>query len=154
LHLSDEICNLERVKLWKYLVLAGVAGVGVYAYLHREQLSLLWPHTDASSDSLSDAGGAAPVRSGTTQEVQAGRFRWQTIHRPEGFKVDMPGDIQKIEVPALSERGAVDQVQMILCNPETQTTFSGCPRRRPIGRPCFGYGEGWGAGAHASHGGQ
>jgi hypothetical protein len=122
LHLSDEICNLERVKLWKYLVLAGVVGAGVYAYLHREQLGLVWPHMDASGDSPSEGSGAATARSGT--EIRAGRFHWQTITRPEGFKVDMPSDIRKIEVPALSERGAVDQVQMILCNPDAETTFS------------------------------
>jgi len=112
------------VRLWKYLVLAGLLLAGVYLYLHRQELGLVLPHGDAPSDSGSLGGATEPVASGSSPVVHAGRFNWQRIDRPEGFAVEMPGDVRKIEVPAFSERGNTEQVQMILCNPETEITFS------------------------------
>jgi hypothetical protein len=124
LHPSDKIGNLEIVKLWKYLVLAAVVVASVYVYLHWQEFAYLWPRSSASSDSNSEGNGAESSTSSATPVAHVGRFNWRRIGRPEGFAVEMPCDIRKIEVPAFSERGATDEVQMILCNPDTETTFS------------------------------
>jgi hypothetical protein len=123
LHPSDKIGSLEIVKLWKYLVLAGVVVAGVYVYLHWQEFAYLWSRSSDSSDSSSGGNGAESSASSATP-VHAGRFNWRRIGRPEGFAVEMPCDVRKTEVPAFSERGATDEVQMILCNPDTETTFS------------------------------
>jgi len=122
LHPSDKWFNLGIVRLLKYLVFAGLIVAGVYIYLHRQEFGSLWPRGNGSASS--DEGGGESFASSATPVAHTGRFNWRTVTRPEGFKVEMPCETRKIEVPAFSERGATDQVQMILCDPDLATTFS------------------------------
>jgi hypothetical protein len=115
------------VKPWYYILLIAIAVLGcAYLYLHRQELGLAGlqspkvdttPPTDASDSTASgDQGDSAP---------RPARMVWQRINRtPDGFTVDMPSEIKEIQIPAYTERGGAEQVSMIFCNPDFETTFS------------------------------
>jgi hypothetical protein len=42
----------------------------------------------------------------------------------EGFRVEMPVDTRKIQIPAYSEAGKTDKVNIIFSNPDAETTYS------------------------------
>lgn len=124
LHLSDKIDNPEIVRILRYLVLVGLVAAAVYIYLHRQEFALLWPHSTATADQNNESDLAGTPTPKAAPAIHPGRFIWKAVSRPEGFKVEMPCETRKIEVPAFSDRGATDQVQMILCDPDLETTFS------------------------------
>lgn len=89
---------------------------GVYVYLHRQELGLVSSTTSGSDQSTSDQSSGI---------YHPARISWQQIDRtPDGFKVDMPGDVKQIQIPAYNEQGGADQVNMIYVYPDAQTSFS------------------------------
>ena len=55
----------------------------------------------------------------------APRMVWQTVDRgADGFKVEMPAEAKQVQVPAYSQTSAAEPVNMILANPDAETTFS------------------------------
>jgi len=122
LHPTEKRFNLEFVRLLRYLVLAGLIVAVVYIYLHRQDFGYLWPHGNVATSG--EGAGTESSASPPAHVAHTGHINWRVVTRPEGFKVEMPCEIRKIEVPAFSERGDTDQVQMILCDPDLETTFS------------------------------
>jgi len=52
-------------------------------------------------------------------------MNWQKVDRSQnGFKVEMPAEVQELQVPAYNELGGTEPVEMILCNPNADTSFS------------------------------
>jgi hypothetical protein len=93
------------------LVLIGtlVAAI-VCVYLYRHELGLVGP--SSISGQLDSA--SAPVH-----------MNWQQVDRAsDGFKVEMPGEVQQIQVPAYTEHGGEERVNMILTSPNAETSFS------------------------------
>jgi hypothetical protein len=106
------------VKWWQFIVLIGIGILGVgYIYLHRVDLGLARP---ASLDADNGSGGdsASPL-------PHPARINWESVDRsPDGFKVEMPADSKELQVPANNETGGIDEVNMILANASTETTFA------------------------------
>lgn len=98
-----------------YIVLLGILVLGVvYIYLHRQELGLASPGGDEGTSSEQAGSASSPAR-----------MYWQKIDRsPDGFKVEMPSDAREIQVPAYNEHGGSEQVNMLVCNPNDETTFS------------------------------
>jgi hypothetical protein len=102
------------VKQLYFIVLTGILILGiVYIYLHRQELGLTGlPGFGVDSDTSSEQTG--PVR-----------MNWQKLNRSQdGFKVEMPAEVQELQVPAYNEHGGTEQVEMILANPNADTSFS------------------------------
>jgi hypothetical protein len=91
-----------------YILVLGtivIAG-GVYIYLHRQSLGIF--RSVSSSDQLKPAV-----------------ISWTLVDRSrEGFKVEMPEDTREIEVPAYSESGTTEPVDMIYAYPDPAISFS------------------------------
>jgi hypothetical protein len=105
------------VKRWYYIVLAGLVLAGVYVYLHRQELGLTGSHGLLSSDAPSADLASSPSR--------LPLMNWQTIDRSgDGFKVEMPGDIREIQIPAYNEHGGAEQVDLIYATPSAEITYS------------------------------
>ncbi len=94
------------MKRWYYIVFGAILiGGAVYIYMHRQDLGLV-----------------GPADSGTPQPAH---FSWVTVDRSEdGFKLEMPAGTHDAEVPAYSEKGGTDQVEMIYSSPDAETTYS------------------------------
>jgi hypothetical protein len=103
------------VKRWQSIGLAGVAAIGLgYLIFHRQPLGLPASHSTGADNG---ASGDSRVRPATIQ--------WQQIDRSgDGFKIEMPVDVKQIRIPAYTETGATQQVEMIFSNPDPETTFS------------------------------
>ncbi|MGA2635766.1 MAG: hypothetical protein ABSF16_16140 [Terracidiphilus sp.] len=102
------------MKLLYFIVMGGILILGmVYIYLHRQELGLTGlPGFGVSEDTSADQN--APVR-----------MNWQKVDRSQnGFKVEMPAEVQELQVPAYNELGGTEPVEMILCNPNADTSFS------------------------------
>jgi len=118
LYIEQDVGKLNSMKRLGYLVLiALILGVSVYAYLHRQELGLTPSRVanapqDASTEQMKTPSPSVLVE-------------WQVVDRPnDGFKIDMPNNIKEITVPAYNESGGTDQVQMILSNPTSETSYS------------------------------
>lgn len=117
LHNSCRVVTLNNVKRWYYIVLAGLLVVIVYVYLHRQELGLTGPHGLLSSDAPSAELASSPSRPPL--------MKWQTVDRSgDGFRVEMPGDIREIQIPAYNERGGAEQVDLIYATPSAEITYS------------------------------
>jgi hypothetical protein len=102
------------VKLLYFIVLTGILILGlVYIYWHRQELGLTGlPGFGAGADNGADQSSPA-------------HMNWHKVDRSQdGFKVEMPAEVQEIQVPAYNERGGSEPVDMILCNPNSETSFS------------------------------
>ena len=105
---------------WVYLVLTVLAIVAVvYIYLHRQQLGLVsQPSSTTTSAQMENAVATGP-------EMYPARIIWQQVDRtPDGFRLDMPEDPKEIEIPAYTDRGGAEQVDMLFSTPDAQTTYS------------------------------
>lgn len=116
------------MKLWHYIVLLAVGAVGIgYVYEHRAELGLV-----RAPDARVISGASAGMGTGTDESEEpmaaVGRpaeVSWRQADRSvDGFKVDMPGDIEELQIPAYNETGGQDQVNMIFSNADAETTFS------------------------------
>jgi hypothetical protein len=102
------------VKQLYFIVLGGILILGiVYIYLHRQQLGLTGlPGFGAGEDTSADQNTPA-------------HMNWQKVNRShDGFYLEMPAEVKELQVPAYNEHGGTDQVQMIVCNPNADTSFS------------------------------
>jgi len=89
----------------------------VYIYRHRVDLGIVGPPGPGSSESAT----AGPP----SMAPHPAQITWQSLDRtPDGFKVDMPADIEQIQVPAYNEQGGSEQVDMIYAYPDSETCFS------------------------------
>ena len=85
--------------------------------MHREQLGL---------------AGAGPIgaddnrdRETTAPKAHPATIEWQKVDRAaDGFSVEMPADVKQIQIPAYTETGGTEQMDMIFSNPDAETTFS------------------------------
>jgi hypothetical protein len=117
LQIIEGVGTVKNVKRWHYMVLAGLGLLGIlYVYLHRQELGLVGPR---------DSAGTSRGLDSPSLSSRPPRIAWQTVNREKnGFRVDMPSDIKEIQVPAYSESGGIDQVNMIFSNPSSDITFS------------------------------
>jgi hypothetical protein len=106
------------VKRWPYIVLTGILILGIACvYLYRQELGLAAPSGQESGE------GTNAEQTGSTFTLAG--MNWKMVDRTsDGFKVEMPGEVQQIEIPAFDERGPSVPVKMILCNPGTETSYS------------------------------
>ena len=85
--------------------------------MHRQELGLTGQHAIGADDSR-DLPSTGPVAHPAT-------ITWQKVDRSsDGFRVEMPTDVKQIQIPAYSETGGTEQVNMIFANPSSDTTFS------------------------------
>jgi hypothetical protein len=103
------------VKRWQYFALAvGVVAGSAYVYLHRGSLGL--------SNLLRASGEATDVADGIGRLA---KLNWKTVDRPnDGFKLELPADVNDLEVPAYNEAGATEPIKMLFANPDADTTFA------------------------------
>ena len=89
----------------------------VYIWLHRVELGLA-RSANLETANYSSGEPASPITS-------PARITWENIDRsPDGFKVEMPADIEELQVAANNERGGADGINMILSKSNPQTTFA------------------------------
>lgn len=99
--------------------MAAVAVLGVgYVVMHREQLGFSGAHPIGADDSRD----REPT---TTPRALPANIEWQKVDRStDGFRIEMPTDVKQIQIPAYTETGGTEQMNMIFSNPDAETTFS------------------------------
>lgn len=104
---------------WHFIVLAGVLVLGIgYGWTHRQQLGLAGAGATGADDAIDSNGPAAG-------NAHLGGIAWQKVDRPaDGFRLEMPVNVNQIQIPAYNESGGIDQVNMLFSNPDAETTFS------------------------------
>ena len=91
-------------------------GIG-YIWLHRVELGLARPANFETEGSSNSEPGSATYH--------PARITWENVDRsPDGFKVEMPTDIEELQVAANNERGGSDEINMILSKANPETTFA------------------------------
>jgi hypothetical protein len=102
------------VRKWVYFA-AFVVVIGVIAYFvyqHRAWLG------------LGSAGGGVPTEEASTDQ-QPAHLSWHAIDRvQDGFRIDMPSDPSEIQIPAYNEKGDAEEMEMIVANPNAETTYA------------------------------
>jgi hypothetical protein len=84
-------------------------------YEYRADFGLAGPRSNQES---SNAGQTSP-------DLRPARIAWQTVDRaPDGFKVEMPAGASETEVPAYTEQGVAEQVEMIEAQVDPDTTYA------------------------------
>ena len=100
---------------WVYFAVSVVV-IGVIAYFvyqHRAWLG------------LGSAGGGVPTEEASTDQ-QPAHLSWHAVDRvQDGFRIDMPSDPSEIQIPAYNVTGDAEEMEMIVANPNAQTTC-GC----------------------------
>jgi hypothetical protein len=106
------------VKWWQSIILIGIGILGIgYIWLHRVELGLVRP-SNIETENASNSDSASPI-------ARTSRITWENVDRsPDGFKVEMPADIEETQVQANNERGGWDQVNMILSKSNAETTYA------------------------------
>jgi hypothetical protein len=106
------------VKRWQIVALAVVLALGIgYVVLHPRQFGLTGPHAIGADDNRD--------RESTTPTAHPAKIEWQKVDRANvGFRVEMPTDVKQIQIPAYTETGGTEQLEMIFSNPDSETTFS------------------------------
>ena len=105
---------------WLFSILLSVILVGglIYVYLHRAELGL----GGLRAGPVEETAASAPAQA--AQAVPA-PIVWEKMDRwSDGFKVEMPAGVRQIQVPAYNEQGGEEPVEMIVSNPNADTTFS------------------------------
>ena len=86
--------------------------------MHRGQLGLAGSHPIGADDSRDREPTTSP-------NAHPANIEWQKVDRSaNGFRVEMPADIKQIQIPAYTEAGGTEQMDMIFSNPDAETTFS------------------------------
>ncbi len=102
---------MKRVILWVLAILVVVAGL------------LAWRQRDAFTsvrDLLPTGEGNGFLQRQTTKPLD-----WKPVEDAAlGFKVEMPGEPQRVVVQATSETGGQEPVQMLLVKPEADRTYA------------------------------
>ncbi len=97
-----------------FIVLGGILILGIVVmYWKRQELGLTGlPGFGVGEETSADQNAPA-------------RMNWQKVDRSQnGFNVEMPAEVQELQVPAYNEYGGTEPVEMILCNPNAATSFS------------------------------
>ena len=69
--------------------------------------------------------GGEASRSGGAPKSESGEATWQPIDRSaEGFRVEMPEAATETRIPAYTDRGVVEQVEMIEATVDPDTTYA------------------------------
>jgi hypothetical protein len=106
------------VKRWQIIALAVILALGIgYVILHPRQFGLAGPHA-TGADGNRNPVPAAPV-------LHPAKIEWQQVDRTsDGFRVEMPAGVKQIQIPAYTETGGIEQMNMIFSNPGAETAFS------------------------------
>jgi hypothetical protein len=106
------------VKRWQIIALVVVLALGIgYVILHPRQFGLSGPHAIGADDNR-DREQSVPT-------AHPAKIEWQKVDRAnDGFRVEMPTDVKQIRIPAYTETGGTEQLDMIFSNPDSETTFS------------------------------
>jgi hypothetical protein len=106
------------VKRWQIIALAVILALGIgYVILHPNQFGLAGPHAIGADDNRD--------REPTTPTAHPAKIEWQKVDRTDdGFRVEMPTDVKQIQIPAYTETGGTEQLDMIFSNPDSETTFA------------------------------
>jgi hypothetical protein len=106
------------VNRWILIGLAAVAVLGIgYVVMHREQFGLAGARPIGADDNRD--------REPTAPKAHPATIEWQKVDRTaDGFRVEMPADVKQIQIPAYTETGGTEQMDMIFSNPDGETTFS------------------------------
>jgi len=110
---KPKLGTLENVKRAIYLILAllVVGTVGYIVYVYRVQLGL------ASENST-------PTEL-PNPDLEPAHVAWQVVDRSaQGFRVEMPADAAQITIPAYTERGGAEDVDMIQAAPNSETSYA------------------------------
>ena len=104
---------------WILIGVAAVAVLGIgYIVMHREQFGLAGARPIGADDNRD----REPT---TTPKAHPANIEWQKVDRnADGFRVEMPADVKQIQIPAYTEAGGTEQMDMIFSNPDAETTFS------------------------------
>jgi hypothetical protein len=112
------------VKRWQYFVAVVLVLVVVYyVYTHRQDLGLTQPHAEVVPDT-------SPPKSEFRESIpvpvqRVGAFNWQVVNRSsDGFKVEMPAEAKKTQVPAYNEKGGSDEISMIIASPDADSSYA------------------------------
>jgi hypothetical protein len=106
------------VNRWILIGVAVVAVLGIgYVVMHRGQFGLAGARPIGADDNRD--------RERTTPKAHPATIEWQKVDRTaDGFRVEMPADVKQIQIPAYTETGGTEQMDMIFSNPDAETTFS------------------------------
>ena len=106
--------TLEIVRKWVYFA-AFVVVIGVIAYFvyqHRAWLG------------LGSAGGGVPTEE-TNTDLEPAHVSWHAVDRvQDGFRIEMPSDTSEIQIPAYNVKGDAEEMEMIVANPNAETTYA------------------------------
>jgi hypothetical protein len=124
LHRIDKIGHPLSVKHWRYFVAVVLCLVIIYyVYIHRQDLGLVRPHAEVISDS--SAPRSDSTEPAAVPALRVGSFNWRAVNRAsEGFRVEMPADVRKTQVPAYNDRGGSEEISMIIANPDADSSYS------------------------------
>lgn len=108
------------MKRWHTIVLVLLIVAGAcYVYLHGQEWGLFGPRVEESSENASSGEGFFSF------SRHPARMAWASVDRtPDGFKVEIPGNVQETHVPAYNQTGGAEQVEMIYANPNPATTYA------------------------------
>jgi hypothetical protein len=106
------------VKRWHFIALAVVLVLGIgYIVLLGRQSGLTRPDAIGADDNRD--------REPTTSSAHPAKIEWQKLDRAaDDFRVEMPNDVKQIQIPAYTETGGTEQLEMIFSNPDAETTFA------------------------------
>jgi predicted secreted protein len=101
-----------------FFVIFGVLVIGAMVYLayeYRADLGLAGPRSNRESTNEGQ----------TNPDLRSAHIAWQTVDRTQdGFKVEMPAAASESQVPAYSEQGVAEQVEMIEASVDPDTTYA------------------------------
>lgn len=106
------------MKRWQTIGLTAILALGV-GFLVVRWLHLGLPHSN-SADADKD-----PESQESTPFARPATISWNKVDASaNGFRVEMPVDVKHIQIPAYTESGVTEQLDMIFANPDAETTFS------------------------------
>ncbi len=89
-----------------------MGGIAYWVYGHRVWLG------------MGGVGGGVPTDVAGTDLAPA-QLLWRSVDRStDGFSIDMPADTRETQVPAYTEQGGVEQLEMLIAMPNANTTYA------------------------------
>jgi hypothetical protein len=107
-------CNLKYMKkVYLYLVAILLFIGAIYIWGHRSDYSLLREWLPARQTE------------GIIDTARSQQFEWRPVDESsQGFKLEMPGDPQRVVVQATNEAGNTEPVSMLLVKPDSERTYA------------------------------
>lgn len=98
--------------LWVILLIIAVFAVGWYYFFY--------PRT---AKRVAEVAQVNAIRDQST--LQPATINWQPLDRQQnGFRLEMPAGAQELQVPAYTDSGSSEPVEMLLSNPDKATSFA------------------------------